>query len=153
MIDIIAYSLVTFFLFTTSLAILEIKARTQHQPDTRITEHEKILADSFSFGDQKLHPIENIQLESIEKETIEPEHMMIPDTINRNQNNTPDDNRQGINDDNIQAIIDDAQNEQIKETRPKSEFEKTNDKLENLIAQFENEINKTKQPQNTSENR
>ncbi|NOQ56112.1 MAG: hypothetical protein GQ477_04905 [Nanohaloarchaea archaeon] len=144
MIDIIAYSLVTFFLFTTSLAILEIKAYIEHQPDTRVQDHEKILADSFSFGDPKVHPTDNINLESIKKKAIEPEHMMIPKTINPTPNNTPDDNRQSINDNNIQAIIDDAQNKQTKETRPKSEFEKTNDKLENLIAQFENEINKTK---------
>lgn len=145
MIDIIAYSLVTFFLFTTSLAILEIKARTQHRPDTKITEHEKILAESFSFGDHKVHPAENIQLKSIEKKTIEPEHMMIPETVNT----TPIDQQKSI----TQTRINNKQATQTEKTQQKSEFEKTNDKLEDLIAQFENEVNKTKNTQNPSENR
>jgi len=112
-----------------------------------------MLADSFSFGDNKIHQTDNIQLESIEKETVEPEHLMIPEKVNKNQDNTPDTNKiQNINDNNIiQAILEDTQNEPKKEIQPKSEFERTNDKLEDLIAQFEKNMNKIKQPQNTSE--
>ena len=82
---------------------------------------------------------------------------MIPETNNTNQNNTLNNNHnniQDLNDNNIiQAILDDTQNEPKKETQSESEFKRTNDKLEELIAQFENKVNKTEQPQDTSENK
>ena len=79
MIDIIAYALVTLFLFLTSLAVLEVKARTEHRPDTRMSELEQMIIKAFNIDpdkDAKNHEIDINNIKSkIAQETEHEEPM------------------------------------------------------------------------------
>ena len=141
MLDVIAYVLVTFFLFTTSLAILEIKARIDHKPNTRINEHEQMLTKSFSFKDNPIDNGADVHLNSIDvhKDTVETEHTMIPKKIVSALPNI-------VRSDEIQRAVQKVQ-ERITE-KPKMKVSELDvapeDDLDKLIAQFEAEVDKSK---------
>ena len=130
MIDIIAYALVTFFLFTTSLAVLEIKARTEHRPDTRMNELEQMIVKAFNIDHDKDTESHEIDMNSIEsKISQETEHVMAPEEAE----DLP------VKDE-IKAEIDD-----IQESAPEHTEKEPEDELEMLINRFEEEVNKAKE--------
>ena len=82
MIDILAYVLVTFFIFITSLAIIDIKARNENKPDTRINEHKEMLVNSFDPGHEKKNESHDIDTETentSKKADLKSEHIIAPE--------------------------------------------------------------------------
>ena len=130
MIDIITYALVTFFLFTTSLAVLEIKARTEHRPDTRMNELEQMIVKAFNIDHDKDAESHEIDMNSIEsKNAQKTEHVMAPEEAE----DLPAK-------DEFKAEIDN-----IQESAPEHTEKEPEDELEMLINRFEEEVNKAKE--------
>ncbi len=128
MIDIIAYALVILFLFLTSLAVLEIKVRAEHRPDTRMSEHEQMIVKAFNIEHDKDAESHEIDMNSIESKIAqETEHVMTPEKA-----------------ENLPAKDwFKAERDEIQESAP--EHTKKEDELEMLINRFEEEVNKAKE--------
>ncbi|NOQ38110.1 hypothetical protein GQ472_04430 [archaeon] len=130
MIDIIAYALVTFFLFLTSLAVLEIKARTEHRPDTRMSELEQMIIKAFNIEQDKDDGNNKIDIDSIRNKIApETEHVM---ALEKAEDLPAKDE--------FKAEID-----EIQESAPEHTEKEPEDELEMLINRFEEEVNKAKE--------
>jgi len=130
MIDIIAYALVTLFLFLTSLAVLEVKARTEHRPDTRMSELEQMIVKAFNIEHDKNSESHEIDMNSIESKIAqEAEHVMAPEKAEDFPAK-----------DEFKAERDDIQESALEHTEKEPE-----DELEMLINRFEEEVNKAKE--------
>ena len=136
MIDILAYCLITFFIFITSLAIIDIKARNENKPDTRIDEHKEMLVNSFDPGHEKKNESHDIDTENTQEKTdIKSEHIIAPE---KTDIKTATDENTTAKEENTLPETNNAPDkaEQIQEAED-------ND-LEKLINLFEQEAGKAK---------
>ncbi len=143
MIDILAYVLITFFLFITSLAIMDIKARTEHTPHNRMSNHEQMLVDAFDVENNKDAESREIDINSIEsKIASETEHIMAMEKTG----DMPAEDEFKAESDDIQKSVQEVpepKTQPVKE-QPKEEDPKI-DELEMLIDKFEKEVNRARE--------
>ena len=133
MIDIIAYALVTLFLFLTSLAVLEVKARTEHRPDTRMSELEQMIIKAFNIDHDKDAESHEIDINNIKSKIAqETEHVMAPEK----SEDMPAKDEFKTERDDIQESVQKA---------PEHTEKEPEDELEMLINKFEEEVNKAKE--------
>ena len=145
MIDILAYVLVTFFLFITSLAIMDIKARTEHTPHNSMNNHEQMLVNAFEIEHDKDAESREIDINSIEsKIAAETENII---AMEKTKDLPAEDEFKAENDDIQKSVqkVPEPKIQPVKE-QPK-EKEPEIDELEMLINKFEKEVSKAKESQ------